>query len=77
MVRSTRFPQTYTRTLTRSLTTISLSCRGDGFDDEAGDAEYSEENSENPLRNIVVYARMGDLVRCRDLSSHVKKHLDL
>ncbi len=45
------------RTLTKSLTATSLSCRGDGLDDEAGDEGYSAENRDNPLRNIVVYAR--------------------
>ena len=42
------------RTLTRSLTAISLSCLGDGFDDEAVDVENRAEKRENALRDIAV-----------------------
>jgi hypothetical protein len=42
-------------TFTISLTATSLSCLGDGFDDEAVDVENSPEKRENSLRDIMVF----------------------
>ena len=47
------------RTLTKSLAIVSLSCRGDGLDEEAEDTGYSAENQDNPLRMVVNARRDG------------------
>ena len=46
------------RTFTKSLATISLSCRGDGFDDEAEDVGYIAENQDNPLRSMMIVVQV-------------------
>lgn len=46
------------RTLTRSLMAMSLSCLGEGFDEEAADVENRPEKREKARRDVMVYLKL-------------------
>ena len=46
------------RTVTRSLMAMSLSCLGEGFDEEAADVENRAEKREKPRRDAMVWYKL-------------------
>ena len=46
------------RTLTSSLMAMSLSCLGEGFDEEAADVENRPEKRERARRDVMVYVKL-------------------
>jgi hypothetical protein len=47
------------RTVTKSLTAISLSCLAEGLDEEAADVENRAENRGKARREAMVYSKAG------------------